>query len=188
MRHILLLLFLCCTLPAGPRLPDLELSADTLLLREHIGRRGAERTGNWWFRFDRRGCYTEDHNTWLWVHDPLLQRSTSRQLYFNTLPPGPPWFCLSDPQRARLEAAVRQVLASPVQSDAPPPGLVDRWTVAWAGRSTSVVIPVGGDPGAMSPVTHIVEDLAREGVWGQSPEPDPSAWATATESAIAALP
>ena len=36
---------------------------------------GPERTGNWWGRFDSRGCWWEAHNTWLTVSDPVLLRS-----------------------------------------------------------------------------------------------------------------
>jgi len=169
MPMLLALLLSSCGPSTGP-LPVLVLPADTLVLREHIVGPGSERTGSWWARFDGQGCYTEAHNTWLWVTDPFLRRQHDGHLHWNTVTPSEPWFCLTPRQRARLLAAARQVPWEAGVDGADGP--VDRWTVNVDGEPRTVVVPTRSAPGSAAPLVVTLEALAGEGVWGQSPEPD----------------
>lgn len=188
MRNHLLFLLISCSSPRSGPLPDPAVPANTLVFREHIASRGIERTGSWWGHFDGRGCYTEGHNTWLWVHDPVLQHSTARPLHFNTLPPGAPWFCLTERQTAKLISAARRVRVPPSEPPDLPPGPVDRWTVVVGGATATMVVPLGGDSSPFAPVIEAIAFLAREGVWGQSPEPGQTPTSDTSEPATAMLP
>ncbi len=172
MWSLLLSVLFACAPPEGAVFPDLSVPPDTLVFREHLVGAGPERTGNWWYRFDARGCFTQGHNTWLWVHDPVLLRSTDRLLHFNGEEPGPTWFCLTDRQRAKLVAAVRTAVTGGEHLPAHHGGPVDRWTISVGGQRQRFVVPEGGDAGALFPVLAVLAELARAGVWGQSPEPD----------------
>ena len=177
MRHLFILLSVCCA-SAGVHapqdtampLPELVIPADTLLLREHLSSRGPERTGNWWSRFDQDGCYTEAHNTWMWVMDPVLRRSDAWPLHWNGSPRLEPWFCLQPVQLAQLKAAMRAVSGERLVAAAAGP--LDRWTLVGEGGAVTAVVPLGADPGALSPVTRALEEIAAQGVWGLSPELD----------------
>mgnify|MGYP004393897793 CR=1 FL=1 len=176
MRTLTALLILACAQPerlAAPDtssvvLPQLIIPPDTLLLREHLSSRGPERTGNWWARFDSEGCYTEAHNSWMWVIDPLLQQSSAWTLHWNGSPRLDPWFCLTKPQLAMLKRAAGRV---DEWGGAPhDPGPVDRWTVVVEGRAVSIVLPNRGNPGGFHPLFAALQRIAEQGVWGQSPE------------------
>ena len=149
-------------------LPELKLAPETLVYREHLSSRGPERTGNWWARIDGDGCYTEAHNSWMWVHDPVLQRSSAWTLHWNGSPRLAPWFCLNPDQLRRLKAAVRAVPRRPGRQNAPGP--VDRWTVVGGQRITTEVVPLGARGRLSGSVVEVLEDIAAEGVWGLSPE------------------
>jgi hypothetical protein len=151
-----------------PVMPELRIPAHTLVLREHLSSRGPERTGNWWALIDEQGCYTEAHNSWMWVTDPALQASEAWTLHWNGSPSPDPWFCLRPPQLARLKAAAGRV---ETPGDAPcPAGPLDRWTVVVDGAVSTTVIALGEGAGGFEPLVHAVQQIAMEGVWGQSPE------------------
>ena len=161
---MLSVLSLPCVSSSAP-LPALDLPAGTLLLREHIGGDGPERTGNWRERIDASGCWSVAHNTWLWVTDPALRGLDDPLLFYNS-EFSAPWFCLADGQLARLRAAASEL--RPTEDR--PAGPVERWTVVVAGTPRSVVVPAGRPGRRLGRLASVVEELAREGVWGQSPE------------------
>ena len=107
MAHMLwFLVLLSCS---APPIPDRRVPSDTLILRESFQGPGPERTGNWWGRFDVRGCWWEAHNTWMVVTDPLIQNATAHPAHWNAVEPDIPWFCHEDRERLRLEALVAQL-------------------------------------------------------------------------------
>jgi len=177
------LLIFACGQPLSAQvplvLPELRIPPGTLLFREHISSRGTERTGNWWARISTDGCYTEAHNTWMWVSDPVLRASSAWTLHWNGSPRPDPWFCLNGPQLRRLRQAARRVEAWGGASDAPGP--IDRWTVRIDGYETSIVLPVGAHPAGFEPLLTALTEIAEQGVWGLSPESpeDSSSHATA---------
>ncbi len=179
MRTLTTLLILACAqpssdeavLPPAPALPELRLPPDTLIFREHLSQRGAERTGNWWARIDTKGCYTEAHNTWLWVLDPEIEYSSAWDLHWNGSPRLEPWFCLEPGQLRRLERALRRVDEWGGVGMARGP--VDRWTTVIDGRTTSIVLPIRANPGGFDPLLGTLREIAAEGVWGLSREPAP---------------
>jgi hypothetical protein len=180
MRTIFFLFFLCCRTLEAPILPEALEQPGTLLFREHFVVGGVERTGNWWYRFDGRGCYTQGYNTWLWIHDPVLKRSTERSLHFNDVVQPRVWFCLSARQRAKLIAAVRKVRAPP-KAENEWSGPVDRWTLQVGTRTNSIIVPGGRASALLRPVLETLSDLAREGVWGQSPQVEAGGWLASSE-------
>ncbi len=175
MRILPALLLLTCARPSAhmqvpdPVRPELRLPPDTLVYREHLSGSGAERTGNWWARIDTEGCYTEAHNSWMWVTDPVLRASSAWTLHWNGSPPLEPWFCLSLTQRRRLERAVRAV--EPWGGSSLDRGPVDRWTTVIDGRITTLILSDPARPGGYAPLLLTLAQIAEEGVWGLSPEP-----------------
>jgi hypothetical protein len=173
MRTPILFFFLSCAPPgpapaAQPVLPELRLPPDTLILREHIGARGPERTGNWWARIDKQGCYTEAHNSWMWVSDSVLRRSTAWTLHWNASPSLEPWFCLTGAQLKRLTAAARQ--SRPTGSQPEYLGAIDRWSVVLDGELMTLITPASGSVHGFQPLLTAIEQIAEQGVWGLSPE------------------
>ena len=166
MAHMLwFLVLLSCS---APPIPDRRVPSDTLILRESFQGPGPERTGNWWGRFDVRGCWWEAHNTWMVVTDPLIQNATAHPAHWNAVEPDAPWFCLEDRERLRLEALVAQLPRGNAGY-----GYVrglDRWTVMSDGEPTSHVVYRGMSKGSWRPLIDFFAELAAMSVWGSSPE------------------
>ena len=152
-----------------PPLPEARFPSDTLVLRESFQGPGRERTGNWWGRFDRAGCWWEAHNTWLVVSDPALVESPSWFLHWNAVEPEMPWFCLNDDQRDELYRRIRKLEGSPASERYAGP--VDRWTVQAVDGIVTRTIPRGSSPGSWTSLAALFDRFSEEGVWGQSPEP-----------------
>ena len=166
---LMTILFMSCTSPSTP-LPNLKIPDDTLVMRESFRGPGPERTGNWWGRFDSRGCWWEAHNTWLTVSDPVLLRSAAHPLHWNAVSPARPWFCLTAAQRDELRALVDAVSSSGGDDDYQGP--TDRWLVVdgenvhtWTGEGSA------DSPSWQALIEHF-EVLSSVHVWGQSPEDD----------------
>lgn len=149
-----------------PRLlPRLDVPSAALLVREHIDAVGAERTGNWRWMFDMDGCWRQAANTWMWVTDPVLAKSDEPSLFFNGVW-SEPWFCLDPSQRAELVAGIRASRFVEVAHK----GAVDRWIAVVGGQTLHAVLPADARPAEMAPLFRVLERLARQGVWGRSPE------------------
>lgn len=169
----LLPLLWACAGPA-PVLPAVDLPPDTLLLREWIVLEGPERSLGRRERFDRKGCWTMAANTWLWVHDPLLQRSPDPGLHHNGRFDPEPWFCLSDSALWRLQRALEALPTDAGQEQAGvlPAGtaLALRWVAVVEGQPRVLVTPFGLRDARTAPLDDLLGSLAAEGAWGSSPE------------------
>ena len=154
----------CSTVPV----PDLVMPPATLLLRESFQGPGPERTGNWWGRFDRDGCWWEAHNTWLVVSDPSLVDSSSWFLHWNAQEEQQPWFCLNETQKTSLIELTKT--AESMGAETPYVGAVDRWSFWTPDGVVSQVIPRGSMRQTGAPVTALFARFSSDGVWGQSPE------------------
>ena len=142
----------------------------TLVLRESLNGPGAERTGNWWGRFDNDGCWWEAHNTWLVVTDPLLAESSAHPLHWNAVEPDRPWFCI---EQARLEELKRIVHTLPEGIEGHGYArAMDRWTVVTNNGTRSHTVVRGRPAGRWNELTDYFDQLASVSIWGQSPEED----------------
>ena len=149
-------------------LPVMRIPVDTLVMRESFGGPGAERTSNWWGRFDTRGCWWEAHNTWLVVHDDFLLRSPAHSLHWNAVEPKAPWFCLSTKQFADLMSVSSGVESG--QEDVSYSEPMDRWIVVRSDGVHSRVLPRGHQTGDWEGLIQYFDLLSSAHVWGQSPE------------------
>ncbi len=162
--HFVFLLFACF----APPLPEINMEPGTLVLRESFQGPGSERTGNWWGRFDRNGCWWEAHNTWMHVTDPDLMANPAHTAHWNAVEPEVPWFCIQESHLAELRVRIE---ALPKGN----PGYgyvraVDRWTVMQNGERKSHIVYRGRPGGAWKPLLDYFDELAAVSVWGQSPE------------------
>jgi hypothetical protein len=157
-----------CSRPAPPVLPDADDTDALWLIHEVLPINGAERTGAWRESFDVDGCHRQASNSWLWVFDPVLRRSTEPALFWNAGWPERPDFCLTARQLGDMQAALRDSWTD----DEPPPdfGWIERWTARGAGEVQVWVFPLGHPPTGLLPLLDAVAIAAAEGVWGQSPE------------------
>lgn len=150
-------------------LPPVEMPSSVWVLRESFQEPGPDRTGNWRGWFDAGGCWWEEHNTWLVVTDPVLQKSDSAHLFWNGARPAEPWFCLSQAQAVQLRHAVSELPASLPQAIYTQP--VDRWTVRTGPDQLAIaVVRRRGSDWQSVPVIGLFHELAAMSVWGQSPE------------------
>ena len=150
-------------------LPSVDVASDVWVMRESFQAPGPDRTGNWRGWFDRRGCWWEQHNTWLVVSDPDLQRSDARYLYWNALPPKAPWFCLTPNQVEQIRDAINRIPNDRPMARYTQP--VDRWVVRTSDDRLAVTVVPRDRPGTQSvPMLALFHQLAAMSVWGQSPE------------------
>lgn len=170
MFQIMLLFVLSgCVSDDPPKLPFLNVPSQAQVLRESFQGPGPERTGNWRGWFDRRGCWWEEHNTWLVVSDPVLLRSRESPLHWNAVRPDEPWFCLTGEQRTMLAETIDQIPQRGLDTPFTQP--VDRWTIVGRnGHVRSAVIPRDSDGEGWAPMLETFRQLAAMSVWGQSQE------------------
>ena len=162
---IFFLSLLSCT---SATLPPPRILPDTLVMRESFQAPGPDRTGNWWGRFDDRGCWWEGHNTWLVITDEALLGSGAHPLHWNAIAPEQPWFCLSPSQLVDLQELVDEL--SPPTRTSPYRAPVDRWTIVGPMGPVSLVQSAQTDAGEWAALTDYFKLLSRVAVWGQSPE------------------
>ena len=143
---------------------------DTWLLRESFQGPGAERTGNWWGRFDDEGCWWEAHNTWLIVSDSELVKSPSWFLHWNGQEGDHPWFCLTEHQKQSLREATTPWEKYGNQRRYT--GAIERWTVQTDQGEVSQVIQRDSAHRRVFPIYELFRQFSADGVWGQSPETD----------------
>jgi len=166
MTHIVLILGLyACSVPP---IPEQRIPVGTLIMRESFQGPGAERTGNWWGRFDVEGCWWEAHNTWMVVTDPLLENVPAHPAHWNAVEPDAPWFCLEERERQRLEEMIAVLPSGSVGHGYVRP--LDRWTAVSAGVQKSHVVYRGMPKGNWAPLTDFFSELGAMSVWGNSPE------------------
>jgi hypothetical protein len=166
MSILFFFLFACSMI----QIPDLIMPPNTLLLRESFYGPGADRTGNWWGRFDDEGCWWEAHNTWLIVSDPILLESASWFMHWNAKEEQQPWFCLTGEQTEILRENIQLVRegVGPVRYTGP----VERWTVQTPTGPISQVISRQSSLHKSVPLGNLFYRFSADGVWGQSPESD----------------
>ena len=164
MMHFLIVLLAC----TRTNIPDRQIPTNTLILRESFQGPGAERTGNWWGRFDQDGCWWEAHNTWLVVTDSALAKTSAHPAHWNAVEREAPWFCIEPSMLEELRVIIRDL-----PQGSPGHGYVralDRWTFVDGDRVDSHVVYRGVPHGRWKPLIDFFEELASVSVWGQSPE------------------
>ena len=164
LTHSLLFLLSCSVAP----MPDLVIPESTLILRESFQGPGAERTGNWWGRFDEQGCWWEAHNTWLVVQDPLLVNVSAHHAHWNAVEPDEPWFCIQGTALEQLNTLVSNLPKG--TSGHGYTRAFDRWSIIQDGRVNSHVVYRGKRGGEWRPLLDYFYELSSVSVWGQSPE------------------
>lgn len=158
-------------LGSDPVLPPPRLAPGTVLLREWIPLQ-VDRSMGKAEAFDVHGCFRQAANTWLWVHDPVLQRAADPWLYLNGTWDEQPWFCLTESQRWRLDRALDSLPLHQERSVSAGTPLAVRFTARVDGRLRSAAVPLGEEarhPDTVELVA-LLTSLAAEGVWGLSPE------------------
>jgi len=170
MKILSLFLLVGCARTASTEMPVRVMPDRAIVLREALQGPGKDRTGNWRGWFDSRGCWWEEHNTWLVVTDPLMLDSSDPNLHWNAAPASRPWFCLNGAQLAQLQQAVERVPSS--KGEVSYRSAVDRWTVRTADGDIKTTVIARNSRGAKwAPMLDLFEQLAAMSVWGQSPEP-----------------
>jgi hypothetical protein len=148
-------------------LPRLDIPDRALLLYENIGLKDPDRTGNWRFVVRDDGCFFNARNTKLWLSQPEEFASDDPKLFWNTAFPDTPSRCLTPPQRAELDEAIREAdLASlakrsttRLEGRKSSPSL-ERWTLARQGRAVHTVVVEAGDvPAPLSRLRATIDRL-----------------------------
>ena len=144
------------------------IPADTLVLREAFNGPGKERTGNWWGRFDTKGCWWEAHNTWLVVTDPELTEWPAHPLHWNAVEPEQPWFCVEKHMLDELKS-----IASRLPEGSSGLGYLhalDRWTIVDGAGTRSHVVYRGLSGGHWRELIEYFDEMSSVSIWGLSSE------------------
>jgi len=175
---LLLALFACTpqetapvadTADRGYVLPQLEIPDGALLLYESMVAKSLDRTSNWRYFIDHRGCYYSARNQELQLADADELNSNDPALAWDTPFQALPDRCLTDAQFAELQEAIALAALSELDArytsvsfpftDSP---RVERWTIVEQETTVTIVVEQDVAPLRLKDLQTLVSRLVAE--------------------------